>query len=170
MPSFRVPNTGVSSLEVKYDIFRYGYEGTWHKHLKWYSQHNIADPYPSSMSQILGRRKKPSRWKCINTDTDTHTGSSLTKFVKAWQLTLKKTWAFLLISRHVNSSANMQIRKFRISRSLWLAIYIKKCLMWRIMKEKHWNQCHSCNGKIRNMNGYTKKTQSTICHSISNKS
>ena len=43
---------GVSFLEVKYDIFRNGEEGTCQKHLEWYSQHNIVDSYPH-VSDIL---------------------------------------------------------------------------------------------------------------------
>ena len=31
----------------------------------------MVDPYPSSMSQTSCRRKKPSRWKSINTHTHT---------------------------------------------------------------------------------------------------
>ena len=67
---------GASSLEVKYGIFRNGDEGTWPKHLEWYSQCNIVDPYPSSMSSMPHascRRKKPSRWESISTHTHTHT-------------------------------------------------------------------------------------------------
>ena len=62
---------GVSSLEVKYDIFRYGDERTWRKHPDKYSQHKIVDLCPSSMSQIFCSRKKPSRWKNINIHTYT---------------------------------------------------------------------------------------------------
>ena len=58
-----------SSLEVKYDIFRYGDEGTWQKHPNKYSQQKIVDPYLSSMSWTHCNRKKPSRWKNINTHT-----------------------------------------------------------------------------------------------------
>ena len=67
---------GASSLEVKYYIFRNGDEGTWQKHLEWYSQCNIVDPYPScmlSMPHASCRRKKPSRWESISTHTQTHT-------------------------------------------------------------------------------------------------
>ena len=78
--SFRVPNilyrfppvcrrAGVSSLQVIYEIFRYGDEGTWQRHLAEYSQHKIVEPCPSSMSQtscsLHGGR--------IHTHTHTHT-------------------------------------------------------------------------------------------------
>ena len=43
---------GVSSLEVKYGIFGNGDEGTWQKHLEWYSQHKIVDPYPQSQTSL----------------------------------------------------------------------------------------------------------------------
>ena len=56
-----------SSLEEKYDIFRYGDEGTWQRHPPEYSQHKIVDPCPSSTSHTSCRRKKPSRWKNIYT-------------------------------------------------------------------------------------------------------
>ena len=72
---------GASSLEVKYGIFRNGDEGTWPKHLEWYSQCNIVDPYPSSMSSMPHascRRKKPSRWESISTHTHTHTHTHAT--------------------------------------------------------------------------------------------
>ena len=62
---------GFSSLEVKYDIFKYGDEGTWQKHPDKYSQHKIVDPYLSSMSWTSYSRKKPSRW--MNISTHTHT-------------------------------------------------------------------------------------------------
>ena len=41
--------------------------------LKWYSQHNIVDPYLWSMSQKSCSRKKPPGRKSINTHTQTHT-------------------------------------------------------------------------------------------------
>ena len=37
------------------------------------TQHNIVDPYLSSMSQTSHSRKKLSRWKSINTHTRAHT-------------------------------------------------------------------------------------------------
>ena len=37
------------------------------------TQHNIVDPYLSSMSQTSHSRKKLSRWKSINTHTHAHT-------------------------------------------------------------------------------------------------
>ena len=37
---------GVSSLKVKYDIFRNRDEGTWQKHLEKHLQHKIVGPYP----------------------------------------------------------------------------------------------------------------------------
>ena len=64
---------GVSSSETKYDIFRYGDEGTWQKHPDKYSQHKIVDLYLSSMSQTSCSRKKSSQRKNINTHTHTHT-------------------------------------------------------------------------------------------------
>ena len=60
-----------SSLEVKYDTFRHRDEGTWQRHSVEYSQHNIADPYASTMYQTSCKRKKPSRWNSINTHTHT---------------------------------------------------------------------------------------------------
>ena len=61
------------SLEVKYDIFRYGDKGNWQKHPDKYSQHKIVDPYLSSMSWTSCSWEKPSRWKNINTHTNIHT-------------------------------------------------------------------------------------------------
>ena len=43
--------------------------------LEWYSQHNIVDLYPSSMSQTSCRWRKPLQWKNINTK-HTHTHAS----------------------------------------------------------------------------------------------
>ena len=71
------------SLEEKYVIFRYGDEGSWQKHPAEYSLHKIVDLFPSSMFQISGRRKKPSRWKNINTHT--HTPADINN----WQVSYK---------------------------------------------------------------------------------
>ena len=61
---------GVSSSETKYDIFRYGDEGTWQKHPDKYSQHKIVDLNLSNLSWTPCCRKKTSRWKNL---THTHT-------------------------------------------------------------------------------------------------
>ena len=44
---------GVSSLEVKCELFRYRDEETWQKYPDKYSQHKIVDLQLSSMSQEL---------------------------------------------------------------------------------------------------------------------
>ena len=86
--SFREPNisyhffsslsaTWVLPLEVKYDIFRNGDEGTWQKHLEWYSQHTIVDPHPSSMSQASLETEKAFTVKeHKHTQTYTHANAN----------------------------------------------------------------------------------------------
>ena len=73
---------GLSSLEVKFDIFGYGDEGTWQKYPHKYSQHKIVDPNLSSLSWTSCSRKKPSRWKNINTHTHTQQAANYSKSEK----------------------------------------------------------------------------------------
>ena len=73
---------GISSLEVKYDIFRYRDEGTWQKCPDKYPQHEIVDLYLPSISQTSYCRRKPSRWKNIKTHTHTYTHTHTHNFNK----------------------------------------------------------------------------------------
>ena len=52
---------GVLLLEMKYDIFRNGDEGTWQEHLEWHSQHDIVDPYPSGTYQTFLNTHKDTK-------------------------------------------------------------------------------------------------------------
>ena len=58
---------------MKYDIFKYGDEGTWQKRPDEYSQRKIVDSYLPSKSWTSSSQKKLSQWKNINTRTHTHT-------------------------------------------------------------------------------------------------
>ena len=62
----------VSFLDVKYDTFGNVDEGTWQKHLVKYSQYKIIHPYTQVCPRHHCIRKKPLRWKSINTYTGIH--------------------------------------------------------------------------------------------------
>ena len=61
------------SLEVKYEIFRYDDDGTWHNAVNWYSQHKIVDPCPRICLGHLADGRSLLRWKNTHTHTHTHT-------------------------------------------------------------------------------------------------
>ena len=67
---------GAPSLELKYDIFGNGDEGTWYKQLEKYLQHKIVDQYSSNMPQTSLQTEEAftvKEYKYKHTHTHTHT-------------------------------------------------------------------------------------------------
>ena len=126
-------------MEVKYDILRYGDQGTWQKHPDKYSQHEIVDPYLSSMSQTSYSWKKTSRWKNIThtrARVHTHNYLSFPHFLVALEEYSYHLLFHVTIFLAVNCVAQWELLLQMLHFLLFLAVSSTEFFAYNVMATK----------------------------------